>query len=112
MQMNSSEINNFFIVTSIVRPLAPVEALVAVVGHQSVVMTAITVSAITVPRCAGRFNQLLNEYGSDGASEFRAVSDCSYWRELETNNSGKMDLVEPSGIEPLTSTLRTWRSPN
>ena len=111
MQMNSSEINNFFIVTSIIRPVALVEALVAVVGHQSVV-TAITVSAITVPRWAGRFNQLLNVYGSDGTSEFRAVSDCSYWRELETNNSGKMDLVEPSGIEPLTSTLRTWRSPN
>jgi hypothetical protein len=28
---------------------------VAVVGHRSVV-TALTVSAITVPRCAGRFN--------------------------------------------------------
>jgi hypothetical protein len=60
MQMNSSEINNFFIVTSIVRPVAPVEALVAVVGHRSGV-TAIAVSAITVPRCAGRFNHPMPE---------------------------------------------------
>ncbi len=59
------------------------------------------------PRPAPHTSEMMKSFVASTAGE-SPVTDWQPWEK----NARTLGLVEPRGIEPLTSTLRTSRSPN